>query len=76
MRLAVVQPRAAIALNSQSWQGECPTQSLEHAGHIVYQGPTSEVKSFFGQLGFKCPERKGVADFLQEVTSAKDQQVA
>eukprot|EP00268_Persea_americana_P017565 TRINITY_DN1848_c0_g1_i2.p1 TRINITY_DN1848_c0_g1~~TRINITY_DN1848_c0_g1_i2.p1 ORF type:complete len:1048 (+),score=151.55 TRINITY_DN1848_c0_g1_i2:75-3146(+) len=25
-------------------------------------------------MGFKCPERKGVADFLQEVTSRKDQQ--
>ncbi len=25
--------------------------------------------------GFTCPERKGVADFLQEVTSRKDQQV-
>ncbi|KAL8509831.1 hypothetical protein ACS0TY_016888 [Phlomoides rotata] len=25
-------------------------------------------------MGFKCPERKGVADFLQEVTSKKDQQ--
>ncbi|KAF6165763.1 hypothetical protein GIB67_012660 [Kingdonia uniflora] len=24
-------------------------------------------------MGFKCPDRKGVADFLQEVTSRKDQ---
>jgi hypothetical protein len=31
--------------------------------------------SFFHQLGFQCPKRKGIADFLQEVTSAKDQQV-
>jgi len=31
--------------------------------------------SFFHQLGFQCPKRKGVADFLQEVTSTKDQQV-
>ena len=28
---------------------------------------------FFESVGFKCPERKGVADFLQEVTSLKDQ---
>jgi hypothetical protein len=28
---------------------------------------------FFNQLGFACPERKGIADFLQEVTSRKDQ---
>lgn len=30
---------------------------------------------FFNSLGFKLPERKGVADFLQEVTSEKDQKV-
>ena len=28
---------------------------------------------FFEGLGFKLPPRKGVADFLQEVTSRKDQ---
>ncbi|KAF9614059.1 hypothetical protein IFM89_014859 [Coptis chinensis] len=43
-------------------------------GHIVYQGPHENVLEFFELLGFKCPERKGVADFLQEVTSRKDQQ--
>ncbi|KAF9626067.1 hypothetical protein IFM89_030735 [Coptis chinensis] len=35
-------------------------------GHIVYQGPRENVLEFFESLGFKCPERKGVADFLQE----------
>ncbi|KAK6129780.1 hypothetical protein DH2020_036487 [Rehmannia glutinosa] len=30
--------------------------------------------TFFESMGFKCPARKGVADFLQEVTSKKDQQ--
>ncbi|XBI80345.1 hypothetical protein VPH35_089539 [Triticum aestivum] len=29
---------------------------------------------FFESCGFKCPERKGSADFLQEVLSKKDQQ--
>ncbi|TQD71631.1 hypothetical protein C1H46_042845 [Malus baccata] len=43
-------------------------------GHIVYQGPRENVLEFFEQMGFKCPERKGVADFLQEVTSMKDQE--
>ncbi|KAK1279749.1 putative pleiotropic drug resistance protein 7 [Acorus gramineus] len=43
-------------------------------GHIVYQGPRQNVLEFFESVGFKCPERKGVADFLQEVTSRKDQQ--
>ncbi|XP_044495069.1 pleiotropic drug resistance protein 1-like isoform X1 [Mangifera indica] len=43
-------------------------------GQIVYQGPREQVLAFFESMGFKCPERKGVADFLQEVTSRKDQQ--
>lgn len=42
-------------------------------GQIVYQGPREEVLEFFESTGFKCPERKGVADFLQEVTSRKEQ---
>ncbi|KAE8699324.1 hypothetical protein F3Y22_tig00110580pilonHSYRG00088 [Hibiscus syriacus] len=35
-------------------------------GQIVYQGPTECVLEFFEYMGFKCPERKGIADFLQE----------
>ncbi|XP_043709771.1 pleiotropic drug resistance protein 1-like [Telopea speciosissima] len=42
-------------------------------GHLIYQGPREHVLEFFESMGFKCPERKGVADFLQEVTSRKDQ---
>nr|XP_027186672.1 ABC transporter G family member 39-like isoform X1 [Cicer arietinum] len=43
-------------------------------GEIVYQGPRESVLDFFQTMGFKCPERKGVSDFLQEVTSRKDQE--
>ncbi|XP_050238257.1 pleiotropic drug resistance protein 1-like isoform X2 [Mercurialis annua] len=43
-------------------------------GQIVYQGPRENVLEFFEHIGFKCPERKGVADFLQEVTSRNDQE--
>ena len=28
---------------------------------------------FFNLMGFQLPKRKGIADFLQEVTSRKDQ---
>ncbi|XP_078447762.1 pleiotropic drug resistance protein 2-like [Wolffia australiana] len=42
-------------------------------GKIVYQGPREEAVQFFEFMGFKCPKRKAVADFLQEVTSRKDQ---
>ncbi|XP_057852200.1 pleiotropic drug resistance protein 1 [Cryptomeria japonica] len=41
---------------------------------ILYQGPRESVVQFFESMGFACPERKGVADFLQEVTSRKDQE--
>ncbi|KAL3618291.1 transcription factor [Castilleja foliolosa] len=43
-------------------------------GQIVYQGPRQHVVEFFESCGFRCPERKGTADFLQEVTSKKDQE--
>ncbi|KAL5060201.1 hypothetical protein RYX36_031805 [Vicia faba] len=43
-------------------------------GQIVYQGPREDVLEFFETTGFRCPDRKGVADFLQEVTSKKDQE--
>ncbi|KAL8152023.1 hypothetical protein V2J09_021831 [Rumex salicifolius] len=43
-------------------------------GKIAYQGPRDNVLEFFESMGFKCPDRKGVADFLQEVTSKKDQE--
>ena len=40
-------------------------------GQIVYQGPRENVLGFFEHMGFKCPDRKGVADFLQEVSINK-----
>lgn len=43
-------------------------------GQIVYQGPRVHVMEFFASCGFRCAERKGAADFLQEVTSRKDQE--
>ncbi|KAG2326565.1 hypothetical protein Bca52824_009293 [Brassica carinata] len=46
---------------------------LMDKGKIVYHGPRHEVLNFFEECGFRCPERKGVADFLQEVISKKDQ---
>lgn len=43
-------------------------------GQIVYQGPRDDALDFFTYMGFCCPQRKNVADFLQEVTSQKDQE--
>ncbi|KAM3212471.1 hypothetical protein ACQJBY_065487 [Aegilops geniculata] len=36
-------------------------------GQIVYEGPRDCVLEFFESCGFRCPERKGTADFLQEL---------
>ena len=41
---------------------------------VILLAEGEQVMSFFRSCGFKCPERKGVADFLQEVTSPKDQE--
>ncbi|KAM1633865.1 hypothetical protein TB2_011832 [Malus domestica] len=41
-------------------------------GKIVYHGHRSHAVEFFEDSGFKCPPRKGAADFLQEVISKKD----
>lgn len=51
------------------------TRCRLHAGHVVFNGPRENVVEFFESCGFACPERKGVPDFLQEVTSKNDQKV-
>jgi ABC-type multidrug transport system ATPase subunit len=37
-------------------------------GQVVYHGPKENILEFFEECGFKCPDRKGIADFLQEVS--------
>lgn len=39
-------------------------------GKVVYHGPRSHILEFFQDCGFRCPERKGAADFLQEVNES------
>lgn len=40
-------------------------------GQIVYQGPREQVLSHFSSLGYVCPSRKDVADFLVEVGTSR-----
>ncbi|TYH50673.1 hypothetical protein ES332_D10G222300v1 [Gossypium tomentosum] len=42
-------------------------------GKVVYHGPRTYIRKFFKNCGFRCLERKGIADFIQEVISRKDQ---
>ena len=43
---------------------------LMSEGKIVYHGPRDNVIEFFEDCGFRCPERKGIADFLQEASAS------
>ncbi len=42
---------------------------LMSEGKIMYHGPRDHVLEFFQDCGFRCPERKWVADFIQEVSA-------
>lgn len=37
-------------------------------GRMVFQGPATEAKQYFIDLGFYCPDRQTTADFLTSVT--------
>ncbi|KAG7399958.1 hypothetical protein PHYBOEH_007478 [Phytophthora boehmeriae] len=43
-------------------------------GHIMYHGPREEALSYFESLGFKCPPRRDVADFLMDMGTNKQYQ--
>lgn len=54
----------------------CPCPLPAPPPQILYHGPREGVLPFFrSHLGFDCPPRKGVADFLQEIALPSDQQV-
>ena len=36
-------------------------------GQVIYHGPRSDVLAYFEGLGFRCPHRKDLGDFLQEL---------
>ena len=37
-------------------------------GRMAFQGPASEAKQYFVDMGFYCPERETTADFLTSIT--------
>lgn len=44
------------------------------AGRVVFHGPREEILPFFQSLSIECPPRRGVPDFLQDVTLPSDQE--
>lgn len=75
----VWQPSFQLSAVMQRYAYHQPFRKLHSrvlvTGRMVYHGPREQVVPFFDSLGFSLPERKGVADFLQEICSQKDQEV-
>ncbi|KAF4322110.1 hypothetical protein G195_002965 [Phytophthora kernoviae 00238/432] len=42
---------------------------LLNEGRVLYHGPTSQVQSYFESLGFICPPRRDIADFLCDLAT-------
>ncbi|RLN88945.1 hypothetical protein BBJ28_00016557 [Nothophytophthora sp. Chile5] len=42
---------------------------LLNEGRVLYHGPTSQVQSYFESLGFVCPRRRDIADFLCDLAT-------
>ncbi|KAG6971718.1 hypothetical protein JG688_00004323 [Phytophthora aleatoria] len=38
-------------------------------GKLLYSGEPAESKSYFQELGFKCPEHENIADFILDIAS-------
>ncbi|KUF91855.1 ATP-binding Cassette (ABC) Superfamily [Phytophthora nicotianae] len=43
-------------------------------GHVMYHGSRAEALGYFESLGFKCPPRRDVADFLLDLGTNKQTQ--
>ncbi|OQR80584.1 ATP-binding Cassette (ABC) Superfamily [Achlya hypogyna] len=49
---------------------------LLNEGHVMYHGPRAQALEYFESLGFKCPPKRDVADFLLDLgTPQQDQYV-
>ncbi|PGH10327.1 hypothetical protein GX51_00084 [Blastomyces parvus] len=46
-----------------------------YEGYQIYFGRTLDAKAYFEELGFYCPERQTIPDFLTSMTSADERKV-
>ena len=56
---------AATASPTGSTAGLKVHHACVRAGRTIFHGPLEDVVPFFDSLGFRCPDRKGIPDFLQ-----------
>lgn len=67
--------------SSLYWFGRIEEVELSRAqgqiemAKLCTMAPVNMVSTFFESMGFKCPDRKSVAGFLQEVTSKKEEDI-
>ena len=55
---------------------ECFDKALVlYQGECIYFGPANEAKQYFIDLGFHCPERQVVPDFLTSMSSPAERRV-
>ncbi|TMW59407.1 hypothetical protein Poli38472_004476 [Pythium oligandrum] len=47
---------------------------LLNKGRVLYHGPREQVVAYFEGLGFHCPPRRDVADFLLDISTPQQQQ--
>ncbi|KAI8826193.1 ABC-2 type transporter-domain-containing protein [Fimicolochytrium jonesii] len=48
---------------------------LVSGGHCIYFGPAKDAKAYFESLGFYCPKRKVMPDFLTGITEPNERDV-
>ncbi|KAG2223863.1 hypothetical protein INT45_012736 [Circinella minor] len=45
-----------------------------YEGHCIYFGPVSQAKPYFENLGFFCPSRKSIPDFLTGISNMQERE--
>ncbi|KIW64177.1 hypothetical protein PV04_09130 [Phialophora macrospora] len=59
---------------SQAMYDQFDKVILLYEGREIYFGPIGQAKQFFEHMGWKCPARKSVSDFLTGLTSSRERQ--
>lgn len=79
LRLAanMLQTTAAVAIYQapQAAYDQFDKVLVLYQGRQIYFGPAKEARGYFERMGFECPERQTVPDFLTSMTSPLERRV-
>lgn len=62
----------AIYQSPQSAYDYFDKVTVLYEGRQIYFGPCNDAKAFFVDMGFDCPERQTIPDFLTSLTSVNE----